>query len=115
MDSAVLLLVIASFYSSVHSQSCTVPNGKPNCVCETALGTIDLTSVAGKTYVTNHWIRGVFLKFRHLFCRLSADNEKYTYFLKPCYGFSYGDGDCSASNTAVSILSMCLQCVSMYE
>lgn len=81
MDSAVLLLVIASLYSSVHSQLCTVPNGKPKCVCETAQGTIDLTSVAEKT--------------------LSADNSKYTYFLKPCYGFSYGDGDCKASNTAV--------------
>ena len=66
MDSAVLLLVIASLYSSVHSQLCTVPNGKPKCVCETAQGTIDLTSVAEKTYVTDNW-RGVFLKFHHHF------------------------------------------------
>ena len=60
MEFKLLLLVYLIFASQISGQDpCTVPSGKPTCVCQTDNGNIDLTTLASyngnPAYVYNYF------------------------------------------------------------
>lgn len=86
------MLVIAIPFSllllSAKAQDkCTPPSGKPNCVCETTDGVIDLTSMSyqdGNPYF--QWV-------------YDTNNQAYSY--NPCHEFNDGYSVCSYGDVAV--------------
>ena len=88
---------------SLAQEPCIPPTGKPNCVCDTPGGTIDLSSLSntdGTARYSPSSCSDILCSFSNI--PQSDGTGGFTYSYNPCVAFN-GDGACAYGNAAVSV------------